>query len=98
MLAWPETDDQVIRLVGPRPGVLRLGVEDFGDRHFGPVCVAVRDSHVAYALVLRLFVGDVLHQTGEVTLLHRLHGNVLCDHGRPPQFLAAKGLIASPLE
>ena len=97
LLASAKAHDQVVRPVRSGPGVLCLGIEDFEDGcvHLFPlVDLAVRDAHAAHAFVLVLCIGDVFHQAGEVAFLHRLHGNLLGNHGALLKFLAAKNLTA----
>jgi hypothetical protein len=93
LLAGTKTDDQVIGLVGLGSPVLRLSIERFEDRRIGPVGVAVGDRDARHPLALLLLIDEVLHQTGEVTLPDRLHGDVLGDHRGPPGISAAKVLI-----
>jgi hypothetical protein len=93
LLAGAKADDQVIGLVGLGAPVLRLGIEHFEDRRIGPVGVAVGDRDARHPLALLLLIDEVLHQTGEVALPDRLHGDVLGDHPGLPGISAAKVLI-----
>jgi hypothetical protein len=93
LLAGAKADDQVIGLVGLGALVLRLGIEHFEDRRIGPVGVAVGDRDASHPLALLLLIDEVLHQTSEVTLPDRLHGDVLGDHRAPLEISAAKVFI-----
>jgi hypothetical protein len=93
LLAGAKADDQVIGLVGLGAPVLRLGVETSRIAASGRSGVAVGDRDARHPLALLLLIDEVLHQTGEVALPDRLHGDVLGDHAGPPGISAAKVLI-----
>ncbi len=86
-----EGNDEVIGLVALGASVPRLGRHHF-ERGIGHlVGMAIRDEHIADALIPLLWIGQVARQLAEIALANRLHQNVLDDHGRP-SFLAAKGV------